>query len=471
MQPRRSFVRSLLAVASLSLVVWSPSVSAEVFTLTPGTVTGFQPEMAECVAEVLSNTGSVDPLLVDPDCDGERLTVLADSGSTTGSVSVTTSSRFVLQFRAEDATVGIPPRRIPVQIVVPVRWLGRTESTGFVGAPLPSTIGDVDMYLRITPGTDDDPADGGPPLEQLRFHGLASLAADSCVTAPGPRDVPAGDTAQDFVSATAQDCALDVFGTDRGAARPSVVALVETGRTYNVELDLRMALAWDDPPRVGASVEVNYDAAVPSGDPWGLFWEGAMEITLGTDDAPAIEDNFFAIQQNAADIRDNADAIARNAAAIAVNAGEIARNRDDIDQNSRDIEENADAIETNRDAIAANRADILQLQADVAMLRADLTRLRSDLEGHTHVYLTGRGEGHNNTTVSTGIADLPEGSPPDPNPPGAEDPPPTGGDDDRPSKPGKEKKPKDKKPKEKKAKKEKKPKEKKSKKGKEKKRL
>ena len=35
-------------------------------------------------------------------------------------------------------------------------------------------------------------------------------------------------------------------------------------------------------------------------------------------------------------------------------------------------------------------------------LRAELNELRRDFEGHTHRYLTGRGEGHNNTEATSG---------------------------------------------------------------------
>lgn len=41
-------------------------------------------------------------------------------------------------------------------------------------------------------------------------------------------------------------------------------------------------------------------------------------------------------------------------------------------------------------------------EESVEELRAELQELRDDFEGHTHTYLTGKGEGHNNTEATTG---------------------------------------------------------------------
>jgi hypothetical protein len=38
----------------------------------------------------------------------------------------------------------------------------------------------------------------------------------------------------------------------------------------------------------------------------------------------------------------------------------------------------------------------------VEELREELKELREDFEGHSHTYLTGKGEGHNNTEATTG---------------------------------------------------------------------
>ena len=45
-----------------------------------------------------------------------------------------------------------------------------------------------------------------------------------------------------------------------------------------------------------------------------------------------------------------------------------------------------------------------QLDARVTALEDSLSHLRSDLEHHTHTYLTGKGEGHNNTEAQTSEA-------------------------------------------------------------------
>jgi hypothetical protein len=41
------------------------------------------------------------------------------------------------------------------------------------------------------------------------------------------------------------------------------------------------------------------------------------------------------------------------------------------------------------------------IREELELVREELARLRHDLEGHYHTYLTGRGEGHNNTVAQT----------------------------------------------------------------------
>jgi len=48
--------------------------------------------------------------------------------------------------------------------------------------------------------------------------------------------------------------------------------------------------------------------------------------------------------------------------------------------------------------------EIAKLKARVDTLEAEVDDLRDDLEDHTHTYLTGRGEGHNNTEAETSPA-------------------------------------------------------------------
>jgi hypothetical protein len=46
----------------------------------------------------------------------------------------------------------------------------------------------------------------------------------------------------------------------------------------------------------------------------------------------------------------------------------------------------------------------LDLEEEIEKLKKEVEKLRRDLENHTHIYLTGRGEGHNNTEAQTSPA-------------------------------------------------------------------
>jgi hypothetical protein len=52
-----------------------------------------------------------------------------------------------------------------------------------------------------------------------------------------------------------------------------------------------------------------------------------------------------------------------------------------------------------------------EVREEIALLKEELARLRHDFEGHYHIYLTGRGVGHNNTEARTPPPVLPD--PPD----------------------------------------------------------
>jgi hypothetical protein len=114
-------------------------------------------------------------------------------------------------------------------------------------------------------------------------------------------------------------------------------ALVETGKTYNIELELLVDVFSPDtaPPTVAPDVAhplANFEQDPVTSDPLGLTWTNVMSITVGTD-----------FQSN-----------------------------------------------------------IQALQNEITQLRADLDTLRQEFKTHTHVYLTGKGVGQNNTKANSG---------------------------------------------------------------------
>jgi len=59
-------------------------------------------------------------------------------------------------------------------------------------------------------------------------------------------------------------------------------------------------------------------------------------------------------------------------------------------------------------AMCSAGVDLEALLERIEMLESRVEQLESDLDGHSHIYLTGKGNGHNNTEASTGEAQLPE---------------------------------------------------------------
>jgi hypothetical protein len=74
-----------------------------------------------------------------------------------------------------------------------------------------------------------------------------------------------------------------------------------------------------------------------------------------------------------------------------------------LDARVTQVEADVDALEEQVDDIAGDLEELTETVAE----------LREDFDNHGHTYLTGKGQGHNNTEAETGAPVLPEGEPAD----------------------------------------------------------
>ena len=311
-------------------------LSAQELTLTSGTTTTVAPGDAACVTDLRVGSDT-DKSLKQQGCSGNRATVFLDTGQTflPMKVDLTASTRFVKQFHVA-AVQGAPKSSfLPVLITIPVEWKGGLQNDNLVPAvgPLAGVAGftSANMFVRLFEGTPGNPAVRGTEVSKTRFMGASHAGATGCLS------VPQTEVQAAKMLAT---CALALFQHDEGSGTIYLSAIVETSKTYNIELELLVDVfspntaATPPPPLppVESHPSANFEQEPFTSAPFGLTWTDSMSITVGTD-----------FQSN-----------------------------------------------------------IQALQDEITQLRADLNTLRQEFKTHTHVYLTGKGVGQNNTKVNTG---------------------------------------------------------------------
>ncbi|HET8922361.1 MAG TPA: hypothetical protein VFN26_05115 [Candidatus Acidoferrum sp.] len=333
---RKSAILFIGAIV-IALGLLPARLSAQELTLTAGTTTLVAKGDAVCVNDlrVGSDTHATTK---SQGCSGNRATVNLNAGITLlpMMVDLTASTRFVKQFHVA-AVQGAPKNSfLPILIAVPVKWRGGIFNDNALPNPLalPGLVGfaNVNMFLRLTEGTPGNPAARGTGVSETRFMGASHGGIVGCL------DIPATEVTAAKMLAT---CALAVFQRDDGSGTIYLSAVVESGKTYNIELELLVDVYSPDtaPPLSGppdlahphANFEHDLDPLDSDPDPFGLTWNDSMSITVGTD-----------FQSN-----------------------------------------------------------IQALQDEITQLRADLNTLRQEFKTHTHVYLTGKGVGQNNTRATT----------------------------------------------------------------------
>src|SRR6266481_528754 len=306
-------------------------LSAQELTLTSGATTTVAAGDAACLTDLTIRNDVTDFGKKDHGCTGTRLftnlaTGIAAIPFDMPKVDLTATARFVKQFHVQAVQGAATTSFVPILIAVPVSWRGLLFNDNAVPGlgPLDSVGAhiDVNMFLRITQGT------ARATVTENRFLGATHAGIAGCLSIPSATAVSGANLAA--------KCLLAIVQDNEGSGTVFLSGIVETGKTYNIELELRSDLFSFDAgvERVGAfggHPQGNFANNVFNNEPFGLIWTSPMSITVGTD-----------FQSN-----------------------------------------------------------IQALQNEITQLRADLDNLRQEFKTHTHVYLTGKGVGQNNTRANT----------------------------------------------------------------------
>jgi hypothetical protein len=302
----------IASTCGFAMAMVSPVAGADVLSLQAGTTTAITSYQATCVndLEQAPNEG--------PDGAHEAACYAANGvqgmGIDLGSgrpifghtVEATGLTQLIVQFQVDTQPDAPDASTLPVMIAVPVRW----EGTLFNDNAKPriavlealNSFAEVNGKLWLAESVAGDPTQAGPPIASNRFLGAYHSGILGCLSLPA--------TEVDAAIMTAK-CVVDLDKREGGEGTVYLSALIQTGKTYDLVLELDGHVHTSDnslyEPGVGSITtshpsihfRTNIFQAV-GGDAFGLFWTAPGSITIGTD-----------FQQNAQDIQNLRHQIAR----------------------------------------------------------------------------------------------------------------------------------------------------------------
>lgn len=212
-------------------------------------------------------------------CDGARSALLIETGVTVLPLSAhaVAGVKRVAQFTVDDGTGTAARSWLPVHVAIPTAWIGRafndsldpTDITAYVAA---------NSVARLREGVQGDPAAAGRILSEVSIQGLTHGGPNGCLSIP-----------KGIVSAaiTAVKCIVGSFIKDAGDSHVDLVAVLQAGKTYNIEVDLQGELFSSSTsvplpgvPLVGHP-RLNFESGLGD-EPFGLSISGDIRVTVGT---------------------------------------------------------------------------------------------------------------------------------------------------------------------------------------------
>jgi hypothetical protein len=254
-------------------------------TLSAGGQYTIAPEGMACV---VSETVVVEgpQMTINKGCDGARSILFMDSGVTLLPVSihVTASVRRIAQFSIDEGAASGGGGWMPVHIAIPVRWKGRALNDSLDPTDISGYLS-VNSIARLTEGTSGNPGVPGRTIYEAPFQGFTHGGPNACLSVPKGK-VSAG--------LTAAKCLLGFFMNEEGSSHVDLVAVVQAGQTYNVEIEIQGELYSADtsapivPSIIRAHPKINFESL--GGTPFGLSIDGDIRVTVGSNGVAELRD-------------------------------------------------------------------------------------------------------------------------------------------------------------------------------------
>jgi len=216
--------------------------------------------------------------------------VEAWDGESIRDVDAVASSVFQLFFRIEDAGGANGPSQVPIHVRVPTEWAVRLFNdhvTEFGGSASMDILLQLRQDPELFPG-----GKRGVAIERTTILGATHGGILGCLSLP---------TDPASLISTAISCTLATYQRLRGNSLATLNAVVETGRTYNLELSITGRI--HSGTGTTHQAEASTNVVLPTAP--GLKWS-QMVVTIGTDPAALVaglEEKIAGLQEQIDDLR------------------------------------------------------------------------------------------------------------------------------------------------------------------------
>jgi hypothetical protein len=269
----------------LLLLTAAPALHAQV-NLSAGAVHAIAPFAMACLTNETIEIENPQ-LTIRKECADARSILLIQTDFTFFPQAAAASAgvKRVAQFRVQDGTGSTAGSWLPVHVAIPVSWIGRAFNDSLDPTDLSAYLA-VNATARLTEGMPGNPAVAGRTLYEVPVMGFTHGGPNACLS------VPKGKVS---AALTAVKCVLGAFMKEEGDSHVDLVAVVQVGRTYNIEVDIQGDLYSQDtgPPVAGgvfrAHPKINFESGV-IGDPFGLTINGDIRVTVGTSVAAELQE-------------------------------------------------------------------------------------------------------------------------------------------------------------------------------------
>lgn len=287
MSRSETITRIRVAAFTCTLVLLTSAIATAQQALTPGKVNIISPADLSCLtSETVVNPGN--RMTIRKACTGPRVQLYIDSGTTLvpDTINVQANAKLSVQFRIDEPTTGVASGTwLPIHVAVPVSWTGRAFNDSVAPVDVVANLA-VNSFVSLREGDPTDIAVNGRLISGVPFQGFTHGGPNACLS-----------TSKDKISAALKGvkCLVGTVMKDEGTSHVDIAAVVQAGKTYNIEIELigeLFSLNTGTPITPSGQLivghpRINFEA--DGGEDLGLSVTGDILVTVGTSVAAELQ--------------------------------------------------------------------------------------------------------------------------------------------------------------------------------------